>query len=77
MNKEETEVVSSAGAHIGVAFGLFSRYLEATQDNPDFQLLNEAAVAWMRSTIDNILRTSSNVQTAIDNHHEEGYGAGV
>lgn len=75
MTKEETEVVASVGAHIGVGFGLLSRYLEATHDDPKFQQLHEATVLWMRSTIDNILQTSSAIRNT--KTEEEGYGAGV
>lgn len=74
MTKDEVQVLASVGAHIGVAFGIFSRYLEVTHDDPKFQQLNEAAVIWMRSTVDNVLKTSSEFKAVED---EAGYGAGV
>ena len=75
MTKDEVEVLASVGAHIGVAFGILSRYLENTHEDPKFAQLNEAAVLWMRSTVDNVLKTSSEFRRAEE--HEAGYGAGV
>jgi len=84
MNQVETQLLASAGSHLGVAFGIIAKYMELTQENEQAAAINEMATAWMKSVVANILSTDLN--PAKDNAYlpgqeaaeeEKGYGSGV
>ena len=90
MTQSETQILASATTHLGVAFGIFAEFVRLSNDDPKYAKSNEAAVQWMHSVVENILRTSSQIDAAMkestgeharDCHCEtcnaHGYGAGV